>query len=155
MKEMESDWSEKFDEYFGGPDDMIQPRKVIRLIWIFTICSHSIAWNVRSISYKEEMSREPWVGSCEDMEANAASGKNPDKVWLSYNYCNIHNSYNNYNNIYNDYNIFLYPYHFKNTQIMIIISYFFYDYDDKSEYDRLISTISMIVMMMVMMIMVI
>ena len=32
MESGESDWSEKFDEYFGGPDDMIQPRKVIRLI---------------------------------------------------------------------------------------------------------------------------
>ena len=34
-KDMESgqnDWSEKFVEYFGGLDDMIKPRKVIRLI---------------------------------------------------------------------------------------------------------------------------
>ena len=41
-KDMESgqiDWSEKFDEYFGGPDDMIKPSKVIRLIIISTISS--------------------------------------------------------------------------------------------------------------------
>ena len=35
----ENDWSEKFDEYFGGPDDMIKPSKVIRLIIISTISS--------------------------------------------------------------------------------------------------------------------
>ena len=41
-KDMEfgqNDWSEKFDEYFGGPDDMIKPSKVIRLIIISTISS--------------------------------------------------------------------------------------------------------------------
>ena len=45
-KDMElgqNDWSEKFDEYFGGPDDMIKPSKVIRLIIISTISSLNIA----------------------------------------------------------------------------------------------------------------
>ena len=38
MESGQIDWSAKFDEYFGGPEDMIQPRiqpKVIKIIRIF------------------------------------------------------------------------------------------------------------------------
>ena len=34
MESGQIDWSGKFDEYFGGPEDMIQP-KVIKIIRIF------------------------------------------------------------------------------------------------------------------------